>query len=94
MTQSLASTVSKAMCVCDLLAGRIGHEFAQQRLIRRFGKMHGDVPASVRPLERGERGLVLEEDLGQHIDDALGGAFVADGKAGAVGGGGEGGGHQ
>ena len=52
--------------------------------------MHGDVPASVRPLERGDRGLALEEDFGQHIDDALGGVFVADGKAGAVGGGGEG----
>ena len=53
-------------------------EFAHQRLIRRFGEMHGDVPASVRPLERGERGLALEEDFGQEIDDALCGLFVAD----------------
>ena len=52
--------------------------------------MHGDVPAPVRPLERGERGLVLEEDFGERVDDALGRAFIANGKAGAVGGGGEG----
>ena len=57
--------------LCDFLAGRIADEFAHQRLIRRFRKMHGDVPASVRPLECGERGLVLEEDLGQEIDDAF-----------------------
>ena len=41
----------------DIGAGGIGDEFAHQRLIRRVGEMHGDVPASVRPLERGDRGL-------------------------------------
>ena len=56
--------------------------------------MHGDVPAPAGPLERGDRGLALEKALGQEIDHALGGMFVADGEAGAVGGGGEGGGHE
>ena len=57
------------------------------RLIGRLGEMQGDVPAPSRPLERRDRGLALEKALGQHIDDAPGGLFVADGKAGAVGGG-------
>ena len=74
----------------DLLAGGVADQFAHQRLVRGIGKMHGDVPAPVRPLERGERGLVLEEDFGERVDDALGRAFIANGKAGAVGGGGEG----
>src|ERR1700739_996800 len=47
-------------------------------------------PPAVRPLERGDCRLSLEEDLGQHIDHAPGGVFVADRKADAVGGGGEG----
>ena len=54
----------------DIRAGGIGHEFADQRLIRRLGKMHGDVPAAVRPLERGDRGLAFKKNFGQHIDDA------------------------
>jgi hypothetical protein len=49
--------------------------------------MHGGVPAAVRPLERGDRGLAFEKHLGQDIDDALGGLFVADREAGSVGGG-------
>ena len=56
--------------------------------------MHGDVPAPVGTLERGDRGLALEEALGQEIDHAPGGLFVADREGGAVGGGGEGGGHR
>ncbi len=70
----------------DLVAGGVGHELAHQRLIRRVGKMHGDVPAPVRPLERGDGGLALEKDFGQDVDDAFGGVFVADREAGAVGG--------
>ena len=72
--------------VRDLRTRGIAHELAQQRLVRRLGKMHGDVPAPVRPLERRHRRLALEEDLGQHIDHALGGVLVANGKTGAVGG--------
>ena len=49
--------------------------------------MHGDVPAAVRPFERRDRGLALKENFGEQIDNALGGLFVADRKAGAVGGG-------
>ena len=71
----------------DILAGSVGHELAQQRLIRRVGKMHGDVPAPVRPFERGDGGLALEKDFGKHVDDVPGGVFVADREAGAVGGG-------
>ncbi len=52
--------------------------------------MHGDVPAPAGAFERGDRGLALEKALGQEVDDALGDDFVADGKAGAMGGGGEG----
>ena len=62
LTQSLASTVSKTMVSRDILAGGAGHQLAHQRLVRRLGKMHGDVPAPVRPLERGDRGLALEEN--------------------------------
>ena len=64
----------------DLLARRIGHELAEQRLVRRLGKMHRDIPAPVRPLERRHRRLALEKDLGQQIDHALGGMLVADRK--------------
>ena len=85
MTQSLASTVSKTMVCAMSVAGRTGHEFAHQRLVRRLGKMHGDVPAPVRPLERSDRRLALEEDFGEHVDNALGRVLVADRKAGAVG---------
>jgi len=77
----------------DVLAGRVGHELAQERLIRRLGKMHGDIPASAGRLERGDRGLALEETLGQEVDHALGDNLVANGKARAIGGGGEGRGH-
>ena len=87
LTQSLASTVSKMMSCAHLVAGGEADEFADRRLIGRLGEMHRDVPASVRPLERGDRGLALEKALGQEIDDALGGRLAADGKGGAVGGG-------
>src|SRR5882724_3125264 len=69
LTQSLASTVSKAMVPAI-----------------------SSLPASVRPLERRDRRLALEEDVGEHVDHALGGVFVADREMRAVGGGGEGGG--
>ncbi len=55
--------------------------------------MHGDVPAPIGPLERGNRGLAFEKALGQQIDHAPRGLLVADGKGRAVGAGGEGGGH-
>ena len=51
----------------------IGHEFADQRLIGRLGKMHRDVPSAIRPLERGDRGLDSKKNFGQCIDDAFGG---------------------
>ena len=62
----------------------IGHEFADQRLIGRLGKMHRDVPSAIRPFERGDRGLALKKNFGQDIDDAFGGVLVTDGKADAV----------
>ena len=74
----------------DVVAGGNADEFADRVLVRRLGEMHGDVPAPVRSFERGDRGLAFEEAFGQQIDHALGGVFVADRKAGAVGGGGEG----
>ena len=40
-------------------------------LIGRIGKMHGDVPAPVRPLERGDRGLAFEENFGQESTTRL-----------------------
>ena len=52
--------------------------------------MHRDVPASVGPLERCDRGLALEENLGQDVDDVLRGVFVCQREARAVGGGCEG----
>ena len=55
--------------------------------------MHGDVPAPVRPLERRDRGLALEENLGEDVDHAFGRMFIANGKAGAMGGGSNGGRH-
>ena len=62
----------------------LADEFAHQRLIGRLGKMHRDVPSAVRPLERGDRGLALEKNFGQDIDDTFGGVLVTDCKAGAV----------
>src|SRR3569833_3481394 len=56
----------------DGRAGGAAHELAHQRLIRLIGEMQGDVPASVRPLERGHRRVTLEEDLGQNVDDLSG----------------------
>ena len=70
--------------VCDISAGRVGDELAHQRLIGRVGEMHGDVPAAVRPLERGDRGLAFKKNFGQGIDDAFGCLLVTDGKADAV----------
>ena len=60
LTQSLASIVSKAMVSAISFPGRVGNQFAHQRLVRRVGKMQRDVPVSVRPLERGDRGIVLQ----------------------------------
>jgi len=71
---------------CGLGIGGVGHELAQQRLIGRIGKMHRDVPAPVRPLERGDRGLVIKKNFGQDVDDTFGSGFVPDRKAGAMGG--------
>jgi hypothetical protein len=42
--------------------------------------MRRDVPAPVRPLERGDRGLALEKTLGQQIDHALCGLLAAYGE--------------
>ena len=82
--------MSKAMpCAISSPAASVD-EFAHPRLIRRVGKMHGDVPEPVRPLEAGDRGLVLEKHFGKHIDDEFGGVFVADRETGTVGGGGRG----
>ena len=78
----------------DLVAGGETDQLADRDLIRRLGKMHGDVPAPAGPLERGDRGLALEKALGQEIDHALGGCSSPMAKARAVGGGGEGGGHR
>ena len=74
-----------------LVAGGEADQFADRSLVGRLGKMHGDVPAPVGPLERGDRGLALEKALVEQIDHALGGLLVADGKGRAVGAGGEGG---
>ena len=75
--------------LCDFLAGGVGHELAHQRLIRRVGKMHGDIPAPVGPLERRDGGLAVEKDFGKHIDNEFGGVLVANREAGAMGGGAE-----
>src|SRR5215469_12325625 len=80
--------------LADLLARGITHELADQRLIRRLGKMHRHIPTAVRPLERGDRRFALEEDLGQHSDHAFGGMLSADRKGDAVGSGGEGAIHR
>src|SRR3954468_13406105 len=53
--------------------------------------MHRDVPAAVRPLGSSDGSLVIQENLREHVDQASGGAFIADGETGSVGGGG---GHQ
>ena len=66
--------------------GPLRDQFADLRLIRRLGEIDGDIPDPVRPLERGDRGLVLEKALGQEIDDVFGGDFAADGEIGAMGG--------
>ena len=73
-----------------LSPGGAGHEFAHQRLVGRIGKMRGDVPDPIRPLERGDRGLPFKKYFSQDIDGAFGGGFVPDRKAGAVGGRGRG----
>ena len=65
-------------------------EFADRCLIGRLGEMHGDVPAPAGTFERGDRSLAFEKALGQEIDHALGCAFIANGKTGAMGGRGEG----
>ena len=70
--------------LCNFPTSGIGHEFADQRLIGRLGKMHRDVPSAIRPFERGDRGLAFKENFGQCIDDAFGGVLVTDGEAGAV----------
>ncbi len=69
----------------EVFAGRIGDELAHQRLVRRIGKMRGDFPAPVRPLERGNRRLALEEYLGQRVDQPPGGLLVGKREAGAMG---------
>ena len=79
----------------DGLTGGVADDLADQRLVGRGGKMRGDTPAPVRPLEGGDRGRVLQElalgeDLGEDVDHAFGGLFAADRNAGTVGGGGEG----
>ena len=66
---------------------RIGHEFADQWQIRRLGKMRRDVPLAVRPFERGNRGLALEKNFGQGVDDGSRCLLVTDGKADAIRGG-------
>src|SRR5258708_32880885 len=78
----------------DLAAGSETYEFADRGLIGRLGKMHGDVPAPAGTLERGDRGLALEKTLGQEIDHAPRGLFVADRETRAAGAWGEGRGHQ
>ena len=85
--------------LCDGLAGGLADDLTDQRLVRRVGKMHGDIPAPVRPLEGGDRGRVFQEralgeGLGEDVDHAFGGLFAADRNAGTVGGGGEGWGHR
>ena len=45
----------------DLRAGRIADQPADPRLVGRVGEMQGDIPAPVRPLERGDRGLPSEK---------------------------------
>ena len=93
LTQSLASTVSNAMVLAISAARGAGNQFPHHRLVGGFREMQGDIPAPVRPLECRDRGLALEENLGEDVDHAFGGLFVANGKAGAVGGGSDGGGH-
>ena len=53
--------------------------------IGRLGKMHGDVPAPVGPLERRDRRLTLEKAFVQQIDHAPRGLLMADGKRRAMG---------
>ena len=68
----------------DVLTCGIGHEFADQRLIGRLGKMHRDIPSAIRPFERGDRGLTLKKNFGQGVDDTFGCVLVADGKADTI----------
>jgi hypothetical protein len=79
--------------LCDAVAGGDADEFADLCLIGRLRKMHGDVPAPVRPLERGDRGLPLKKTLGQEIEDAPRGPFVADREGRTAGAGGDRGSH-
>ena len=73
-----------------VVAGGDADEVADRSLVRRLGEMHDDVPASGGTFKRRYRRLALEKAFGQEIDDALGGLFAADRKAGTVGGRGEG----
>ena len=77
-----------------LRPGRIADQPADPRLVGWFGEMHGDIPAPVRPLERGDRGLALEKTLGEPIDHPFCGRFAADRECRAVGAGGGGRGHH
>ena len=70
----------------DLGTGSTGHEIAHHGLIRRLGKMQGDIPAPVRPLEGRNRRFSLEEDLGEDVDDAARRLLVRYREADAVGG--------
>ena len=53
--------------------------------IRRLAEMDGDVPAAVRVLERGDRGLAVVEGFGQNVGNAPRAAFVGKGEDGAGG---------
>ena len=86
LTQSLASTVSKTSVSAISFPAAVATSSRSQCLIGRLGKMQRDVPASVRPLEGGDRRVAVEKDLREHIDDALGRGLGADRKAGAMGG--------
>ena len=72
------------------VAGGEADQVADRGFVRRLGEMHRDIPAPAGSLERGDRGLALEEAFIQQIDHALGGRFAADRKAGAAGRGGDG----
>ena len=81
-------------CLRHLRAGRIADQSADPRLVGRIGEIHGDSPAPIRPLERGNRGLALEKALGEAIDHPFCGRFAANRKSRAVGAGGAGRGHH
>ena len=68
-----------------IAAGRACHQLAHQRLVGRFGKMHSDVPAPVRPLERSDGGLAFKENFREDVDDTFGCVLVANREAGAMG---------